>query len=174
MYHTRTVYPAPSPHPVKNPSYGRSGGGAKNTTTKEMWRDAMKNWMEFKNMNKALVMPFLSLIPAEHSDLYNSTLISNPNGTFHDTFDYFYKKFGNNNEIEMEDSHDIMTQLSNPSEGSEVLHKHFDDRIIFAAFSDNTISAGDVLKMLLNIIIKTGVFQDHYEGWHSLPKDKNI
>ena len=63
-----------------------------------------------------------------------------------------------------------MKQPWNPSEGFKVRSTHFEDGIIFEAFANNVLTAGDALNMLISVIIKTGVFQAQYEEWDSLPK----
>ena len=51
----------------------------------------------------------------------------------------------------------------NSTDGFEILRKNFDEAIIFTAFTKNKISADDTINLLLNIIIKTGVFQIQYK-----------
>ena len=84
---------------------------------------------------------------------------------------YFYNGYSIKDKTEMEDSCNSMKQLWNPSEGFEVLRKRFDNGIICASFADNAVTAGDSLNMLMNVIIKTDVFQTQYEELHSLPKN---
>lgn len=45
-------------------------------------------------MNKALIERLLSLLPQEYRDLYQNTLIDNPNSRFGDTFNYVYREYG--------------------------------------------------------------------------------
>ena len=61
-----------------------------------------------------------------------------------------------------------MKQPRNPVDGLEVLVNYFDKDIIFTAFAENDIFASNALTLLLNIILKTGVFQVQYKEWDNL------
>ena len=62
----------------------------------------------------------------------------------------------------------------NPVEAFEVLRKCFNNGIIFAVFTDNTITPSITVNILVlfNVVIKTGTFQAQYEEWHSFPENK--
>ena len=62
----------------------------------------------------------------------------------------------------------------NSAGGFKILCKRFDEAIIFVAFAENEISTSDALIFLLNINLKTGVFQTQYKVWHALPENQRI
>ena len=107
----------------------------------------MRTWMNWSNINKALIQYVPSLISQEHYNLYTSTLSGNPNATFQKCSEYFYEKYGINDESELEDSCDGIKKPGTPVEGFEVPRKHFDDGITFTGFADNTITPADALNV---------------------------
>ena len=138
-------------------SYINDRDSAQNTTIRDTWHGQIRHWINWSNMNKALIKRFSSLITHKHRDLYTLTHINNPNGTFQECFEYFYKECGIRDELELEDSWNQIMKPWNPSEGFQVLRKHFGGRITFVVFAENTIKPSSTLNMLINVIIKTGM-----------------
>ena len=114
-------------------------------------------------MNKALTELFLSIFANEHRRGYNSTIVSDPNRTFGNTFAHFYKQFEIRDKTEIKQNRDDMRKPWNVADGWEVLKDRFDDGITYAVFADATISAVDALNMLIAVIVKTRVLQTQYE-----------
>ena len=56
-----------------------------------------------------------------------------------------------------------------PTDRFEILRKRFDDALIYTAFAESSISVSNALNLLLNVILKTGIFQVQYKEWHNLP-----
>ena len=108
-------------------------------------------------MNKALIICIVSLLPQEHNNLYQNTLIGNTNGRFGNTFEYFYREYDIHDKMELKQRQNNESAI--PAEGFEILCKRFGEVIIFAAFTENNISTGNTLNRLPNVILKTGVFQ---------------
>ena len=61
--------------------------------------------------------------------------------------------------MELKQSREPMRALWGPVDGFEVLCKRFDEAIIFAALTENSVLAADTLNLLPNAILKTSVFQ---------------
>ena len=76
------MYPTAPVHPGNVRVYLPLGSPAENTAIHETWQKRMKDWLENANMNKALIKSLLSLLSQEHRNLYQNTLIGNPNGRF--------------------------------------------------------------------------------------------
>ena len=74
--------------------------------------------------------------------------------------------------MEFEQSPKTIKAPWNPVDGFEILRKRFGDVIIFTVFAENNISADNALTLLLNVILKTGVFKIWYKEWHNLPDTK--
>ena len=53
-------------------------------------------------MIKALIERFLFLLPQEHRNLYQNTLIGNHNGRFGDILNYDYREYGICDKMELE------------------------------------------------------------------------
>ena len=68
-------------------------------------------------MNKALTERFLSIFADEHRRGYNTTIISNPNRTFGNTFSHFYEQCGIRDEAEIEQNRDDMRKPWNVADG---------------------------------------------------------
>ena len=85
----------------------------------------MKGWSEDVNMNKALIERFVFLLPREHRDLYQNTLIGNPNGRFGDTLNSFYREYGIRDKMELDQSRERMKAPWNTVDGFEILRKRF-------------------------------------------------
>ena len=64
--------------------------------------------------------------------------------------------------LQLKQSQEPMKAPWNPTDGFEILCKHFDEALIFTAFAENYISTSDTLNLLLNVILKTGVFQTQH------------
>lgn len=60
--------------------------------------------------------------------------------------------------MEPEQSDELMKATWNPADGFEIICKNFDDMLIYTTFAESTISASNTLKLLLNVILKTGGF----------------
>ena len=65
--------------------------------------------------------------------------------------------------MKLKQSRKTMKASWNPVDRFEIFHKRSNAAIIFAAFSENNISAGNALNLHLNVMLKTGVFQVQYE-----------
>jgi hypothetical protein len=158
-------------HPGDSPSYDAMENETQNKTTADLWAKDMKDHVESNHMNKALCERFLSLFSTAQRKSYSNTLIKDPNRSFGETFEIFYKKFGKRDEVEIENNKDGMKAHWNVADGWDDLKDRFDDGIAFAAFADAAIENGDVLNMLLSVIVKTKQFEREYEEWHNLPND---
>ena len=120
-------------------------------------------------MNKALTELFFSIFANEHRRGYNSTIVSDPNRTFGNTFAHFYEQFGIRGEADIKQNQYDMRKPWNVADDWEVLKDRFDNVIEYAVLTDTIISAADALNILMAVIIKTRVFQTQYEEWHALP-----
>ena len=163
------LYPAPSAYPGDTPPHDDNGSTVANTVIRETLQSNQKDYAECMQMNKSLTEHFLSIFANNHRRGYNSTIVSDPNRTFGNTFAHFYEQFGIRDKAEIEQNRDNMRRPWKVADGWEVLKDRFDNRIAYAVFADATISASDDINMLIAVIVKTRVFQTQYEESHALP-----
>ena len=76
--------------------------------------------------------------------------------------------------MELKQSHKAMKEPWNPADGFKILHKRFNEVIIFVAFTKNNISAGNTLNLLPNVILKTRIFQIQYGEWLNLSYNEHL
>ena len=107
----------------------------------------MKDCNEDTDTNTVLIKRFLFLLPQEHRNLYKNTLIQNSNGRFGNTFNYLYRKYDIRNYIELEQSQKLMKAPWNPADILRILWKYFNEAIIFKAFVEYDIFAGNALNL---------------------------
>ena len=60
---------------------------------------AKKHFEEYQNLNKALIEHFMSIIPTKYQLGYTQILTREPNRIFETTFNYFYNKCGQEDEV---------------------------------------------------------------------------
>ena len=163
-------YPDPLTYPGDAPPYDDNDSAVANTNICETWKSHQKDYTECMYMNKALTSRFLSIFANKHRGGYNATIVSEPNRAFGNTSAHFYKQFGMRDEAGIKQNRDNMLNPWNVTDRWEVLKDRFDNEITYAVFADATISAADVLNMLISVLVKTRVLQAQYEEWHPLPR----
>ena len=125
----------------------------------------MNDWHNYANINKAFVESFLSILAQEHRDLYNNTLTQNYNVIFSDISTFLYREYGIRDETELEKLRSIRSKRGISQRDLKFSASLFGERVIFLAFAGNKISAGNILNVLINVIVKTDVFQTQDTNW---------
>ena len=85
-------------------------------------------------------------------------------------FAYFYDKYGQEDEIEIENNKDKMKAEWHPREGFEVLKQRIKDGMMYAAFANKPICPDDALSMMMVVITRARLFATQYQERHA----KNI
>ena len=167
--YTATVYPTQQAYadPGIMPNYAATINATERATAKATYEHAKKNFLEVKNMNKALSEVFLQLIPSEYTHEFREARRRNPNQSFRQIFDNFLATYGQVDAIDRKLNTDKMEDDWHPSDGIQKLITQIEDGVKFAyqCGIDHNISDAAAVDIAIRVATKSGLLQRDHELW---------
>merc|ERR1712051_963919 len=166
-------YPAKLPDPGNVQCLTVGQDPAYNQLYKAQHEVQLKNYTEYRNMNKALVEVFLSLIDPTYRIIYEKTqLIRDPNKSFEDVFKHFFQKYVDDDVRDIENNLEEMKSPWDPRDGFDALEIKIDNGMVNAALAKRPLSDADVMQKALYNILETGQFGEEIKQWYTLTADQ--
>ena len=166
-------YPARPPDPGNIQRLDLGVDPAYNQLYKAQHEVQLKNYTEYRNMNKALVEVFLSLIDPTYRIIYEKTqLIRDPNKSFEDVFKHFFNKYVDDDVRDIEKNLEEMKLPWDPRDGFDALEIKIDNGMVNAALAKRPLSDADVMQKALYNILETVQFGEEMKQWYTLTADQ--